>query len=93
MRENPETSGVPGLERGGGRSAKAPSHKADAHAPEESDPAIVSMNQANKEEQSLAGGWGKKGVGQGEHRFVPRQPRLSAGNECSRDGAVCESHV
>ena len=30
------------------------SHKADAHAPEESDRAIVPMNQSNKEEQSSA---------------------------------------
>ncbi len=54
MHENRETSGAPRPEREGGRSAKAQSHKADAHALEESDRAIVSMNQPNKEEQSSA---------------------------------------
>jgi len=54
MHENRETSGAPRPEREGGRSAKAQSHTADAHALEESDRAIVSMNQANKEERSSA---------------------------------------
>ena len=54
MHENRETSGAPRPERERGRSAKAQSHKADAHAPEESDRAIVSMNQTNKEERSSA---------------------------------------
>ena len=54
MHENRETSGAPRPEREGSRSAKAPSHKAGAHALEESDRAIVSMNQTNKEERSSA---------------------------------------
>jgi RNA-directed DNA polymerase len=54
MHENRETSGAPRPERERGRSAKAQSHKADAHAPEESDRAILSMNQTNKEERSSA---------------------------------------
>ena len=54
MHENRETSGAPRTERERGRSAKAQSHNADTHAPEESDRAIVSMNQPNKEEQSSA---------------------------------------
>ena len=54
MHENRETSGAPRPERERGRSAKAQSQKADAHAPEESDRAIVSMNQPNKEERSSA---------------------------------------
>jgi RNA-directed DNA polymerase len=54
MHENRETSRAPRLERERGRSAKAQSHKADAHALEESDRAILSMNQTNKEEQSSA---------------------------------------
>ena len=45
MHENRETSGAPRPERERGRSAKAQSHKADTHALEESDRAIVSMNQ------------------------------------------------
>ena len=54
MHENRETSGAPRPAREGGRSAKAQSHTADAHALEESDRAIVSMSQANKEERSSA---------------------------------------
>ena len=54
MHENRETSGTPRSERQRGRSAKAQSHTADAHAPEESDRAILSMNQTNNEEQSSA---------------------------------------
>ena len=54
MHENRETSGAPRPERERGRSAKAQSHKAGAHALEESDRAIVSMNQTNKEERSSA---------------------------------------
>src|SRR5258708_30533917 len=54
MHEKRETSGAPRPERDGGRSAKAQSQKADAHALEESDRAILSMNQTNKEERSSA---------------------------------------
>jgi RNA-directed DNA polymerase len=54
MHENRETSGVPRPGRERGRSAKVQSHKADAHALEESDRAIRSKNQTNKEEQSSA---------------------------------------
>ena len=54
MHENRETSRAPRPERERGRSAKVQSHKADAHALEESDRAILSMNQTNKEEQSSA---------------------------------------
>ena len=54
MHENRETSGAPRPARERGRSAKAQSHTADAYAPEESDRAILSMNQTNKEERSSA---------------------------------------
>jgi hypothetical protein len=54
MHENRETSRAPRPAREGGRSAKVQSHKAGTHALEESDRAIISMNQANKEEQSSA---------------------------------------
>ena len=54
MHENRETSGAPHPARERGRSAKAQSHTADAHALEESDRAVVSMNQTNKEERSSA---------------------------------------
>ena len=54
MHENRETSGAPRPARERGRSAKAQSQKADAHALEESDRTIVSMKQTNKEERSSA---------------------------------------
>src|SRR6202167_1878348 len=54
MHENRETSGAPRPARERGRSAKAQSQKADAHALEESDRTILSMNQTNKEERSSA---------------------------------------
>src|SRR5438445_5708709 len=54
MHENRETSGAPRPARERGRSAKVQSHNADTHAPEESDRAILSMNQTNKEERSSA---------------------------------------
>jgi hypothetical protein len=54
MHENRETSGAPRPARERGRSAKAQSHNADAHALEESDRTILSMNQTNKEERSSA---------------------------------------
>ena len=54
MHENRETSGAPRPARERGRSAKAQSHTADAHALEESDRAILSMNWTNKEERSSA---------------------------------------
>jgi RNA-directed DNA polymerase len=54
MHENRETFGAPRPERERGRSAKAQSQKADAHALEESDRTILSMNQTNKEERSSA---------------------------------------
>jgi hypothetical protein len=79
MHENRETSRAPRPAREGGRSAKVPSHKADAHALEESDCVIVSMNQTNKEERSSAGVWGEKGVGHGEHRFIPHLPDTARG--------------
>jgi hypothetical protein len=54
MHENRETSGAPRPARERGRSVKAQSHQTDTHALEESDRAIVSMNQTNKEERSSA---------------------------------------
>ncbi len=67
MHENRETSGAPQPERERGRSAKAQSQKADAHALEESDCTILSMNQTNRG-AIFGGAWGEKGAGQGEHR-------------------------
>ena len=38
-------------------------HKGDMHAPEESDRAIVSMNQTNKKRAIFGGVWGEKARG------------------------------
>jgi len=54
MHENGETSGASRSIQDRDRSAKAQSHNAGMHAPEESDCAVVPMNQPNKEEQSSA---------------------------------------
>src|SRR3982751_2266377 len=54
MHENRETSGVPRSSRGRGRSEKMQNRKSDMHASEESDHAILPMNQPNKEGQSSA---------------------------------------
>ena len=49
MHENRETSGAPGRSRRLGRSEKMQNRTSDMHASEESDRAIVPMNQPNKE--------------------------------------------
>jgi RNA-directed DNA polymerase len=54
MHENRATSRAPRPEGERGRYTNAQSQQADAHALEESDPAIRSMNQAKKEERSSA---------------------------------------
>ncbi len=54
MHENRETSGVSRSNQDRDRSAKVKSHNADMHTLEESDCAVLPMNQPNKEEQSSA---------------------------------------
>src|SRR5437667_530907 len=73
MHENRETSGAPRPARERGRSAKSQSQKADAHAPEESDRTILSMNQTNKEERSSAEP-GEKRVRAKENIVQPNSP-------------------
>ena len=86
MHENRETSGAPQPAREGGRSAKVQSHTADAHALEESDRAIVSMNQANKEERSSAEPGERRAGDQAEHRLIHHLPGTERENrECTRD--------
>src|SRR5580765_8949509 len=80
MHENRETSGAPRPARERGRSAKVQSHKADAHALEESDRAILSMNQTNKEEQSSAESGEKRARAKGEHRSTQHQADTARGN-------------
>jgi len=67
-----------------GRSAKAQSRNADVHALEESDRAILSMNQANKEERSSAEP-GEKRVRAKENIVQPNTNPTQRGDECSRD--------
>src|SRR6516165_2393645 len=74
MHENRETSEAPRPEREGGRSAKAQSHTADAHAPEESDRAILSMNQPNKEEGSSAEAGEKRARAKENICLIPHRP-------------------
>jgi hypothetical protein len=54
MHENRETSGTPRSDQDRGRSEKAHSHNSDMHVSEESDCAIVPMNQPNNEDSSSA---------------------------------------
>jgi hypothetical protein len=104
MHENRETSGAPWPERERGRSAKAQSHKADAYVLEESDRAILSMNQTNKR-SDLRRSLGRKGRGPRRTSFNSTLARHSAGKlsvpgieRCTRSnplrhsskvGAVC----
>src|ERR1700723_1716778 len=83
MHENRETSGAPRPERERDRSAKAQSHKTDAHALEESDRTIVSMNQTNKEERSSAEP-GEKRVRAKENIVQPNTSPTQSGKRVSQ---------
>ena len=92
MHENRETSGAPRPARERGRSAKAQSHTADAHALEESDRAIVSMNQPNKEERSSAEAgekraWAKENIIQPNTSPTQSGERVSQGLNGVREAA------
>src|SRR6266566_217142 len=69
MHENRETSGASRSIQDRDRSAKAQSHNAGMHAPEESDCAAIPMNQPNKEEQSSAEAG--EGRAQAKENIVP----------------------
>ena len=91
MHENRETSRVPQFQQDRGRSEQVQSHTADAHALEESDRAIVSMNQANKEERSSAEPGERRA--RAKENIVPSNThptQCGKRKECSKDGAVCE---
>src|SRR5215469_18056276 len=83
MHENRETSGAPRPERERGRSAKAQSRNADAHALEESDRTILSLNQANKEERSSAE-FGEKRVRAKENIIQPNTSPTQSGERVSQ---------
>jgi hypothetical protein len=57
---------------------------AAAHALEESDRAVVSMNQPIQRRAIFGGGWGEKGAGQGEHRSNPHSPATVRGQVVSQ---------
>ncbi len=90
MHENRETSRAPRSARERGRSAKVQSHKADTHALEESDRAIVSMNQTNQEERSSAEPGEKRARAKENIVSFNTRPTQRGANECARDGAVYE---
>src|SRR5271167_1409128 len=83
MHENRETSGAPRPERGRGRSAKVQSHNADTYVPEESDRAVLSMNQTNKEERSSAEP-GEKRVRAKENIVQPNTNPTQSGERVSQ---------
>ena len=95
MHENRETSRVPRSHWERGRSAKATSQTADRHGLEESDRAVLPVNQPNKEGQPPAEvgegreGKGREGRGPRRTSFRPTRARHRAGNECPRDWTVC----
>ena len=92
MHENRETSGAPQPAREGGRSAKVQSHTADAHALEESDRAIVSMNQANKEERSSAEPGERRARAKENIVSFNTHPTQRGEIECASDGAGYEGY-
>jgi hypothetical protein len=64
---------------------KVQSRNAGMHVSEESDHAIVPMNQPNNEEFSSAEAGGGKGRGPRRTSFSPTRVRHRAGNECPKD--------
>ena len=90
MHENREISGASRQDRD--RPAKALSHKADMHAPEKSDCAVVPVNQPNKGEQSPAeDGEGrartKENIGQSNTSPTQSGERVSQGLSGVRQAA------
>src|ERR1019366_2678491 len=84
MHENRETSRVPRSHWDRGRSAKATSQTADMHVLEESDRAIVPVNQPNKEGQPPAEvgegrAWTKENIVRSHTSPTPSGERVSQG--------------
>src|SRR5262249_40011620 len=92
MHENRETSGAPGLNQDRGRSGKAQSRNAGMHASEESDHAILPMNQPNNEESSSAEAgegraWAKENIVQSNTSPTQSGKRVSQGLSGVRQAA------
>src|SRR5262245_28764022 len=84
MHENREISGASRPEQDRDRSAKALSHKADMHAPEKSDCAVVPVNQPNKgrsipAEVGEGRAWTKENIGQSNTSPTQSGKRVSQG--------------
>jgi len=93
MHENREASWTPRPDRERDRSAKAISHKADMHVQEDSDRAIVPMNQPNKEAfASAEAGEGrartKENIAQSSTSPTQSGERVSQGLRGVREAAV-----
>jgi RNA-directed DNA polymerase len=92
MHENRETSGVPRSSRDRGRSEKMQNRTSDMHASEESDCAIVPMNQPNKEGQPSAEvgegrAWAKENIAQSNTSPTQSGKRVSQGLRGVRQAA------
>jgi RNA-directed DNA polymerase len=84
MHENRETSGAPRLNQDRGRPEKAQSHNAGMNVPEESDRAILPMNQPNNEDPSSMDvgegrAWAKENIVQSDTSPTQSGKRVSQG--------------
>src|SRR5215813_12755172 len=92
MHENRETSGTPRSNQDRDRPEKAQSHNAGMHAPEESDHAILPMNQPNNEDLSSAEvgegrAWAKENIVQPNTSPTQSRKRVSQGLSGVREAA------
>ena len=92
MHENRETSGAPRSNRDRGRPEKAQSRNAGMHASEESDHAILPMNQPNNEDISSAEvgegrAWAKENIVQSNTSPTQSGERVSQGLSGVRQAA------
>src|SRR5262244_2834547 len=92
MHENRETSGAPRSNPDRGRPEKVQSRKAGMHASEESDHAILPMNQPNNEESSSAEAgegraWAKENIVQSNTSPTQSGKRVSQGLSGVREAA------
>ena len=92
MHENRETSGAPRMKANRGRPEKVQSRNAGMHASEESDHAIVPMNQPNIEDRSSAEvgegrAWAKENIVQSNTSPTQSGKRVSQGLSGVRQAA------
>src|SRR5262245_15455929 len=92
MHENRETTGTPRSHQDRGRPEKAQSHNAGMPVPEESDHAILPMNQPNKEDWTSAEvgegrAWAKENIVQSDTSPTQSGKRVSQGLSGVREAA------